>query len=455
MKQLILLMMFLLLVHRDKLLPLTMLMMSCFPSLQINLIVHNWTMKILDLEQIDTDDLEEMDLKWQVAMLTMRVKRFIKKKGRNLNFNGKETVGFDKTKVECYNCHRRGHFARECRAPRNQGNKNRDNTRRVVPVETPANALVVTDGIGYDWSYQAEEGPTDFALMAHSSSGSSSSSSSDTETPYIPAHPLKRHSLWWLSDALGCARGLLYRAHSLSQGLIYGSASAGLLLLRGCYIDPMLCDFVSTNQDVVGDRGDLQDVEGNALEMVLTLSLMEMYEKYSGRTHGGIGCSSSQANCPLTKKELHQLRMDEEALRGTLEEEAMNKRAQEEKIRQEQAENNAFFVEFGGMRLSSASATLICNNAISFSAAARESCNSDIRSSLSRSCIEGVDFHLYVIGLPERLTSQVFLEWSVPWRPPVLGSCQSKTNRDVNPDRSIHNIRDRLTSLLGQAIDGS
>nr|GEY04049.1 ribonuclease H-like domain-containing protein [Tanacetum cinerariifolium] len=111
-------------------------------------------------------------------MLTMRVKRFIKKKGRNLNFNGKETVGFDKTKVECYNYHRRGHFARECMAPRSQGNKNRDNTRWVVPVETQANALVVTDEICYDWSYQAEEGPTDFALMAFSSSGSYSS---DTE----------------------------------------------------------------------------------------------------------------------------------------------------------------------------------------------------------------------------------------------------------------------------------
>ncbi|GJS55679.1 hypothetical protein Tco_0629041 [Tanacetum coccineum] len=52
----------------------------------------------------------------------------------------------------------------------------------IVPVETPANALVVQDGIGgYDWSFQAEEGPTDFALMAHLSSGSSSSSSSDSE----------------------------------------------------------------------------------------------------------------------------------------------------------------------------------------------------------------------------------------------------------------------------------
>ncbi|GKF68044.1 ribonuclease H-like domain-containing protein, partial [Tanacetum coccineum] len=79
-----------------------------------------------DLEQIDTYDLEEMDLKWQVAMFTMRVKRFLKKIGRNLNFNGKETVSFDKIKVECYNYHRRGHFARECMAPRNQENRNGD-----------------------------------------------------------------------------------------------------------------------------------------------------------------------------------------------------------------------------------------------------------------------------------------------------------------------------------------
>ncbi|GKG49112.1 hypothetical protein Tco_0515564, partial [Tanacetum coccineum] len=39
--------------------------------------------------QLDADDLEEMDLKWQVAMLTMRVKRFIKKTRRKLDLNGK------------------------------------------------------------------------------------------------------------------------------------------------------------------------------------------------------------------------------------------------------------------------------------------------------------------------------------------------------------------------------
>ncbi|GJT65588.1 ribonuclease H-like domain-containing protein [Tanacetum coccineum] len=100
-----------------------------------------------DLEQIDTNDLEEMDLKWKVVMLTMRVKIFLKKTGRNLNFNGKETVSFDKKKVECYNCHRRGHFTRECMAPQNQMNKNGDVPRRIVPVETPTNVLVVQDGI--------------------------------------------------------------------------------------------------------------------------------------------------------------------------------------------------------------------------------------------------------------------------------------------------------------------
>ncbi|GKE10741.1 hypothetical protein Tco_1414292 [Tanacetum coccineum] len=86
------------------------------------------------------------------------------------------------------------------------------------------------------------------------------------------------------------------------------------------------------------------------LEKQMDAKLAWFQEKYSGRTHGGIGCSSSQTCCPLTEKELHQLRMDEEALKEMLEEEAMNKKAQEEKIRQEQAENDAFFLEFGVVR---------------------------------------------------------------------------------------------------------
>ncbi|GJY39559.1 retrovirus-related pol polyprotein from transposon TNT 1-94 [Tanacetum coccineum] len=134
-----------------------------------------------DMQQIYPDDLEEMDLRWQMAMLTMRARRFLKNTGRKFFVNGTETIGFDKSKVECYNCHKRGHFARECRAPRNQENRNRENTRRVVPVETTtSNALVSCDGSGYDWSDQAEEGPTNFALMAYSSTSSNSEVSTDS-----------------------------------------------------------------------------------------------------------------------------------------------------------------------------------------------------------------------------------------------------------------------------------
>nr|GFC75464.1 ribonuclease H-like domain-containing protein [Tanacetum cinerariifolium] len=73
-----------------------------------------------DLKQIDVDDLEEMDLRWQMAMLTMRARRFLQKTGINLGANGTASMGFDMTKVECYNCHMNGHFARECRSPKDQ-----------------------------------------------------------------------------------------------------------------------------------------------------------------------------------------------------------------------------------------------------------------------------------------------------------------------------------------------
>nr|GEV85040.1 hypothetical protein [Tanacetum cinerariifolium] len=123
-----------------------------------------------DLQQIHPENLEEMDLRWQVAMQTMRARTFLKNTRRKFSMNDSETIGFDKSKVECYNCHKKGHFARECRALRSQDTKHKENTKRIVPVETPALvALVSCDGLGgYDWCDQAEEGPTNFALMAYS-----------------------------------------------------------------------------------------------------------------------------------------------------------------------------------------------------------------------------------------------------------------------------------------------
>ncbi|GJR45551.1 ribonuclease H-like domain-containing protein [Tanacetum coccineum] len=150
-----------------------------------------------DLEQLHQDDLEEMDLKWQMAMLTIRARRFLKNTGRKLTLNSNETVGFDKSNVACYNCHKKGHFARECRAPRNQDNRNKESTRMIVPVETSNSiALVSRDGLGYDWSNQAEEGPTNYALMAYSSS------SSDSENEQLSID-LKKSELLVLSYKLG------------------------------------------------------------------------------------------------------------------------------------------------------------------------------------------------------------------------------------------------------------
>nr|GEV24973.1 hypothetical protein [Tanacetum cinerariifolium] len=96
---------------------------------------------------------------------------------RNLYANGPTSMGFDMSKVECYNCHMKGHFARECRSPKDPRRPDTaEPQRRTVPVETSkSNALVSQcDGTGsYDWSYQAEEEPANFALMAFSSNSSS------------------------------------------------------------------------------------------------------------------------------------------------------------------------------------------------------------------------------------------------------------------------------------------
>nr|GFC81830.1 hypothetical protein [Tanacetum cinerariifolium] len=107
---------------------------------------------IEDLKQIDENDLEEMDLKWQMAMLTIRARKFLQKTGRNLGVNGPTSMGFDMAA---------------------------ERQRRSIPVETStSNALVSQcDATGsYDWSYQADEEPTNFARMAFSSSSSNSSS---------------------------------------------------------------------------------------------------------------------------------------------------------------------------------------------------------------------------------------------------------------------------------------
>ncbi|GKB43644.1 hypothetical protein Tco_0888586 [Tanacetum coccineum] len=70
-----------------------------------------------DLQQINLDDLEEMDLRWNIAMLTMRAKRFLKNTGRKLDMANKERIGYDKSKVKCFSCHKKDTLQGSARHP--------------------------------------------------------------------------------------------------------------------------------------------------------------------------------------------------------------------------------------------------------------------------------------------------------------------------------------------------
>ncbi|GJW29370.1 putative ribonuclease H-like domain-containing protein [Tanacetum coccineum] len=126
------------------------------------------------LEQIHEDDLEAMDLKWQLALLSVRAKRYYQRTGKKIFINANDTSRYDKSKVECFNCHNMGHFTRECKAPRSKEGqfKNQDNTRKQGNNEdTSSKAMLAIDGVGFDWSDMAEEQvQTNMALMVFSDS---------------------------------------------------------------------------------------------------------------------------------------------------------------------------------------------------------------------------------------------------------------------------------------------
>ncbi|GJZ48337.1 putative ribonuclease H-like domain-containing protein [Tanacetum coccineum] len=121
------------------------------PAYEVSIVSTNVnTASPQDLEQIHEDNLEAMDLKWQLSLLSMRAKRYYQRTCKKIFINAKDTAGYDKSKVECFNCHKMGHFSRECRAPRNKEGqfRNPDNTRKQGNNEdTSSKAMLAINGV--------------------------------------------------------------------------------------------------------------------------------------------------------------------------------------------------------------------------------------------------------------------------------------------------------------------
>ncbi|GJX56685.1 putative ribonuclease H-like domain-containing protein, partial [Tanacetum coccineum] len=115
------------------------------------------------------DAMEEIDIRWQVAMITARIRKFMRKTGRPIDLKPKNGITFDKSKIECFNCQKLGHFARECRFAKYQENRaNGRNEKKIVAIEdSNSKALVATDNNEeVDWTKEFDDEPVTFAMMA-------------------------------------------------------------------------------------------------------------------------------------------------------------------------------------------------------------------------------------------------------------------------------------------------
>jgi hypothetical protein len=105
-----------------------------------------------DFEQIDELNLEELDLKWQMAMLSLKVRRFEQKAGRKLDVNGRDAARFDRKKVKCYSCGKAGHFSRECPTKKGEANTRYSAYKKREVEASESKALITAVDAGTDWN---------------------------------------------------------------------------------------------------------------------------------------------------------------------------------------------------------------------------------------------------------------------------------------------------------------
>ncbi|GKB53768.1 hypothetical protein Tco_0904521 [Tanacetum coccineum] len=190
-----------------------------------------------------------------MAMLTIRARRFIKRTGKKLDING-QRVGFDKSKVDCYNYHKHGHFAENLKM------KLEDMIRATIR--------------GYDWSYQAkEEQPTNHALMAFTSSVSSSSSDSKFKTGLGYDAATAVESFVNLTDKSGSDKGYHFVPPPLTGNFIPRKPDLTSMdeIVESENLD-VTTVVTPSNDKIIKNKGVSNTVESNAVRMNNTSALI-------------------------------------------------------------------------------------------------------------------------------------------------------------------------------------